>query len=109
VWMGGQSVSEKKRERAVTGLSTRLCGCTAVITRHFFFDNQALINIGSGAVESAVKQIDRRLKISGLLWLMKNVNQMRSLRCRLTAPYPFDAQKRKTGMLQVHFLANFIG
>ncbi|MEG4630119.1 hypothetical protein QUB56_10955 [Microcoleus sp. AR_TQ3_B6] len=31
---------------------------------------------GLGAVESAVKQIDRRLKISGLLWLMKNVNQM---------------------------------
>jgi hypothetical protein len=41
--------------------------------------------------------------------LMKNVNQMRSLRCTLTGQYPFDAQKRKTGMLQVHFLANFIG
>jgi hypothetical protein len=35
VWMGGKSVSEKKRERAVTGLTTRLCGCTAVITGHF--------------------------------------------------------------------------
>jgi len=64
---------------------------------------------GWGAVESAVKQIDRRLKISGLLWLMKNVNQMRSLRCTLTAQYPFDAQKRKTGMLQVRLLPNFIG
>ncbi len=70
---------------------------------------QKVCSIGSGAVESAVKQIDRRLKISGVLWLMKNVNQMRSLRCTLTAQYPFDAQKRKTGMLQVHFLANFIG
>jgi hypothetical protein len=70
---------------------------------------QKVCSIGSGAVESAVKQIDRRLKVSGLLWLMKNVNQMRSLRCTLTAQYPFDAQKRKTGMLQVHFLANFIG
>ena len=64
---------------------------------------------GSGTVESAVKQIDRRLKISGSLWLMKNVNQMRSLRCTLTAQYPFDAQQRKTGMLQVRLLANFIG
>jgi hypothetical protein len=64
---------------------------------------------GSGAVESAVKQIDRRLKISGLLWLMKNVNQMRSLRSTLTAQYPFDAQKRKTGMLLVHLGANFMG
>jgi len=63
----------------------------------------------SGAVESAVKQMDRRLKISGLLWWMKNVNQMRSLRCTLTAQYPFDAQKRKTGMLQVRLLPNFIG
>jgi hypothetical protein len=40
---------------------------------------------------------------------MKNVNQMRSLRCTLTAQYPFDAQKRKTGMLQVRVLPNFIG
>ena len=64
---------------------------------------------GSGTVESAVKKIDRRLKISGLLWLMKNVNQMRSLRCTLTAQYAFDAQKRKTGMLQVRLLPKFIG
>jgi hypothetical protein len=64
---------------------------------------------GSGAVESAVKQIDRRLKISVALWLMKNVNQMRSLRCTLTAQYPFDSQKRKTGMLLFRLLPNFIG
>jgi len=70
---------------------------------------QKVCSIGSGAVESAVKQIDRRLKISVALWLMKNVNQMRSLRCTLTAQYAFDAQKRKTGMLQVRLLPNFIG
>jgi hypothetical protein len=70
---------------------------------------QKVCSIGAGAVESAVTQIDRRLKISGLLWLMKNVNQMRSLRCTLTAQYRFDAQKRKTGMLQVRLLPNFIG
>ena len=70
---------------------------------------QKVCSIGSGAVESAVKQIDRRLKISVALWLMKNVNQMRSLRCTLTAQYSFDAQKRKTGMLQVRLLPNFIG
>jgi len=70
---------------------------------------QKVCSIGSVSVESAVKQIDRRLKISEVLWLMKNVNQMRSLWCTLTAQYPFDAQQRKTGMQQVHFLANFIG
>ena len=31
MWMGGKSVSEKKRERAVTGLTKRLCGCMAVV------------------------------------------------------------------------------
>ena len=60
---------------------------------------QKVCSIGSGAVESAVKQIDRRLKISGAQWLMKNVNQMLKLRCTLTDQYPFDSQKRKTGML----------
>ncbi len=32
-----------------------------------------ICSIGSGAVESTVKQIDRRLKISGAQWLKKNV------------------------------------
>jgi len=38
-------------------------------------------SIGSGTVESAVKQIDRRLKISGPQWKPKNVNQILQLRC----------------------------
>lgn len=38
-------------------------------------------SIGSGAVESTVKQLDRRLKISGAQWLSQNVNQMLKLRC----------------------------
>jgi hypothetical protein len=42
---------------------------------------EKVCSIGSGAVESAVKQIDRRLKISGSQWLMENVNQMLKLRC----------------------------
>ena len=42
---------------------------------------QKVCSIGSRAVELAVKQIDRRLKISGAQWLMKNVNQMLKLRC----------------------------
>jgi hypothetical protein len=38
-------------------------------------------SIGSGTVESAVKQIDRRLKISGSQWKPENVNQILQLRC----------------------------
>jgi len=39
------------------------------------------ISIGSGAVESAVKQIDRRLKISGAQWNFSSVNRILRLRC----------------------------
>jgi hypothetical protein len=40
-----------------------------------------LCSIGSGAVESAVKQIGTRLKISGAQWKEKNIPQMLQLRC----------------------------
>ena len=39
------------------------------------------ISIGSGAVESAIKQIDRRLKISGAQWNSHSVSPMLKLRC----------------------------
>jgi hypothetical protein len=45
------------------------------------FQTLQLCSIGSGAVESAVKQIDRRLKLSGAQWKRENVNQMLKLRC----------------------------
>ena len=38
-------------------------------------------SIGSGAVESAIKQIDLRLKLVGAQWRTDNVNQMLQLRC----------------------------
>lgn len=38
-------------------------------------------SIGSGAVESAVKQIDARLKLAGAQWKAENVNQILHLRC----------------------------
>ena len=37
--------------------------------------------IASGAVESTVKQIDRRLKISGAQWNLENVSQVLKHRC----------------------------
>ncbi len=45
------------------------------------FQFEQLSSIGSGAVESAVKQIDRRLKISGAQWKSENVSQILQLRC----------------------------
>lgn len=51
------------------------------IVNYAYFQAEQLCSIGSGAVESAVKQIDRRLKISGAQWKVENVNQMLLLRC----------------------------
>jgi hypothetical protein len=42
---------------------------------------EQVCSIGSGAVESAVKQIGRRLQISGARWKIASVNPMLSLRC----------------------------
>ena len=54
---------------------------------------QAGITIGSGAVESAVKQLNRRLKISGAQWKVQNVAQVLKHRSAylngdFTRPYP---------------------
>jgi hypothetical protein len=38
-------------------------------------------NKTSGAVESAIKQIDLRLKLTGTQWKSTNVNQILQLRC----------------------------
>ena len=51
------------------------------IVNYGYYQAEQLCSIGSGAVESAVKQIDRRLKISGAQWKPENVSQMLQLRC----------------------------
>jgi hypothetical protein len=51
------------------------------IVNYGFYQAQQLCAIGSGAVESAVKQIGRRLQISGARWNIASVNPMLSLRC----------------------------
>lgn len=50
------------------------------IVNYGYYQAEQLCSIGSGAVESAVKQIDRRLKISGAQWHPENVSQMLQLR-----------------------------
>lgn len=50
------------------------------IVNYQYFQSEGL-TIGSGAVESSIKQIDRRLKISGAQWQPENVPQALQLRC----------------------------
>lgn len=51
------------------------------IINYEYFQAEQICSIGSGAVESAVKQIDRRLKISGAQWNQENVSQVLAHRC----------------------------
>lgn len=51
------------------------------IVNYAYYQAEQLCSIGSGAVESAVKQIDRRVKISGAQWQSENVNSVLQLRC----------------------------
>jgi hypothetical protein len=44
-------------------------------------ETEQLCSIGSGAVESTVKQINRRTQISGAQWKEDNVPQVLAQRC----------------------------
>jgi hypothetical protein len=51
------------------------------IVNYDYYQTEQLCSIGSGAVESAIKQIGKRIKISGAQWKAENVNQILSVRC----------------------------
>ncbi len=51
------------------------------IINYNYYQQEQICSIGSGAVESTVKQIDRRLKISGSQWKIENIPQVLKHRC----------------------------
>ena len=51
------------------------------IINYDYYQSEGICAIASGAVESTVKQIDRRLKISGAQWKLENVGQVLKHRC----------------------------
>jgi hypothetical protein len=51
------------------------------IIKYDYYQSEKIRSIASGAVESTVKQIDRRLKISGAQWKEENVSQVLKHRC----------------------------
>ena len=51
------------------------------IVNYEYYQAEQLCSIGSGAVESAIKVIGTRIKISGAQWNSENVNQILSVRC----------------------------
>lgn len=51
------------------------------IVNYQYYQAEQICSIGSGAIESTVKQIDRRTKISGAQWKSDNVPQVLAHRC----------------------------
>jgi len=51
------------------------------IVNYEYFQAEGLCSIGSGGVESAIKQIDRRIQLSGAQWNAENVPQVLAHRC----------------------------
>ncbi len=51
------------------------------IVNYAYYQAEQICSIGSGSVESAIKQIGIRLKLSGAQWHPENVPPMLQLRC----------------------------
>ena len=51
------------------------------IINYRYYQAEQICSIGSGAIESTIKQIDRRTKISGAQWKIDNVPQVLAHRC----------------------------
>ena len=51
------------------------------IINYEYYQFEGICSIGSGAIESTIKQIDRRTKISGAQWKAENVPQVLAQRC----------------------------
>jgi hypothetical protein len=51
------------------------------IINYEMFQRDRICSIGSGAVESGIKQIARQVKISGASWKSEHVGQVLSHRC----------------------------
>lgn len=69
------------KKRSAYNFCTYLQNHRYRIVNYEYFFNQNICAIASGAVESTVKQIDRRLKISGAQWKIENVPQVLKHRC----------------------------
>jgi hypothetical protein len=51
------------------------------IVNYLYYQVESIISLGSGTVESLIKQIGTRVKLSGAQWNIKSVSSILSLRC----------------------------
>ncbi len=83
LWQGyGEEVISQLRKTQYVGV-TNFIGYLRKhrhrLVNYMYFQAEQLSSIGSGAVESAVKQIDKRLQIVGAQWKSQNLPQMLQL------------------------------
>ena len=85
LWQGkvdeALSLFSALKKKAASNFCTYLQNHRHRIVNYEHFSTQSICSIASGAVESTVKQIDRRLKISGAQWKIENVPQILKHRC----------------------------
>ncbi len=74
-------ILRKSKYVGVTNFTNYLQKHRHRLVNYMYFQAEQLSSIGSGAVESAVKQIDKRLQIVGAQWKSENLPQMLQLRC----------------------------
>ena len=85
LWMGEIRVAIKYIKTKKLKGGQRFCNYLKkhfhrIVNYHYLSWNN-ICAIGSGAVESAVKQIAHRVKITGAQWKKENVNKILQLRC----------------------------
>ncbi len=85
LWHGqveeGKMLLRNSKYVGVTNFINYLAKHRHRLVNYMYFQAEQLSSIGSGAVESAVKQIDKRLQIVGAQWKSENLPQMLQLRC----------------------------
>jgi hypothetical protein len=81
--VGEEAISKLRKSKyvGVTNFISYLRKHRHRLVNYMYFQAEQLSSIGSGAVESAVKQIDKRLQIVGAQWKSENLPQMLQLRC----------------------------
>jgi hypothetical protein len=82
LWQGNvdSTIAEFKDDEGAKNLRKYLETHRHRIVNYEYYQEEG-ISIGSGAVESSIKQIGRRIKISGAQWKRENVPQVLRHRC----------------------------
>jgi hypothetical protein len=72
---------ERSRQKQVKNFCDYVRKHQTRIVNYDYYQAEGVCSIGSGSVESSIKQINRRIQISGAQWNSANVSQVLAHRC----------------------------